>query len=169
MSIFWQRDPYSYRRSREENYALKLAEWINHTWKQITFPLKRCEIPVLPGLYSLYGRFKPCHLDLPILYCQKQDLRIGEALPNWITEEQRRYGFNVFLYIGTSQCLYARWESHEKSRAIDHLFKNGVGVDFYFYAMPPTETIPPESKADSKSRKNLEKKLIRYLCPILCN
>ncbi len=96
MSIFW-RDPQFYDRSEEEQYALSLTEWVVDTWKLLAFPLNRYQLPLLPGLYSVYGKFQPYHLKLPNL-CQRP-LTVEETLPNWITERQRQTGFGTFLYI----------------------------------------------------------------------
>jgi hypothetical protein len=104
-------------------------------------------------------------LKLPNL-CQRP-LTVEETLPNWITERQRQTGFGTFLYIGTSECLYTRWESHHKKKAIRHLFNNGVVVHFYFYAMLPSHNHFQEDKIERANRCELEKRLIYYLCPIL--
>ncbi len=167
MSIFWQRQPsYWLNLNEEETYAGRLAEWVIETWRQIPYPLNRYQLPLLPGLYALYGSFKPCHLNLPIPSWQSK-LTVGESLSSYLSEEQTQRKFNAFLYIGTSQTLFQRWESHQKRLAVRHLFENGVGVNFYFSApMPPMKKMHWENAAEKKSRKNLEKDLIQYLCPI---
>lgn len=166
MSIFRQRNLYDWLElSEDKTHERHLEEWIVDTWKQIPYPLNRHQLPGLPGLYALYGSFDPCHLNLPILHWQS-NLTVGKVLSNYLSEEQTQGKFNAFLYIGTSQTLFQRWESHQKRLAVRHLFENGVGVNFYFRAMPPTKRMNQENTVEEKSRKDLEKELIQYLCPI---
>ena len=168
MSIFWQSNPPNwYWLTQEERYAYDLCEWVTCTWKQLPLPLNRYQLPQLPGLYALYGEFKPYHLAMDILHWRSQ-LTVEEILPNSISPAQRQREFNVFLYIGTSHSLYQRWESHPIRLALQHLLDNGVNVSFYFHTtMPPFATSPRmESEDEKKSRFNLERKLIRCLCPV---
>lgn len=167
MSIFWQSRRGYYGQNPEERWAFDYEDWVTGTWRQVSLPLDRRQLPVLPGLYSLYGRFNSRHLELPIVYRQKQLLVIREALPNWMTGVEKHYGFNAFIYVGSSRVLYSRWESHEKMRDIEQFIENGIGVNFYFYALPLTETFPRESETERSTRYQLERKLIWYLCPIL--
>ena len=167
MSIFWRNRCFR-EQSREEELASDYEEWIIGTWKQLKFdPLDRYKLPSLPGLYSIYGRFQPGHLNRRIVLRQHTPLSIGEALPNWITEKQRQHEFNACIYVGTSRSLYDRWECHDQRFPIQRFIESGVPVDFYFYAMPPIETGSRESEAERSSRLQLERKLILYLCPIL--
>lgn len=167
MRVFWYDDlPGYHEQSREQQYAFAMKQWIVHTWKQLLFPLDRRQLPYLPGIYALNGRFNPCHLKLPLLYHQS-DWTVEKGLPAWITKEQKQKEFSAFLYIGSTRHLYSRWQRHQKRLPIEHLFNNGVGIDFYYYTtVPPTETSYLDSKEQKKSREDVEGKLIRYLCPI---
>lgn len=169
MSIFWQSKLYHSELNSEELWAYKCEDWITGTWRKLNLPLDRRQLPVLPGLYSLYGRFQSCHLELPIVHRQKQLLMIREALPNWMTGVEKHYQFNAFIYVGSSRVLHQRWESHEKMRHIEQFIENGIGVDFYFYTLPLTETLAllEESETERFTRCELERKLIWYLCPLL--
>lgn len=167
MSIFWQNRRFR-QQSQEEQLASDYEEWIIGTWKRLTFdPLDRYKLPTLPGLYSVYGRFQSRHLAKRIVHRKYTPLSIGEALPNWITEEQRQHEFNACIYIGTSGSLYGRWECHDQRLPIQRFIESGVAVDFYFYTMPLIEISSRESEAERSSRLQLERKLIWYLCPIL--
>ena len=176
MSIFWRGGPYdSYSRTLEELYALELEEWVVHTWKRIDFvPLNRNQLqtrhqlPLLPGIYSVYGKFQASHLAMLVLRVWKDYLSTRKDFPNGMVDIEKPSEFNAFIYIGSSKSLFGRWEAHDKMWLIQKIFfNNGVDIDLYFYAMPPIERKARESEAECASRLQLEGKMIFYLCPIL--
>ena len=168
MSIFWRGRPSNwFELTQAEKYAWELEEWIVHTWKQLKFPLDRHQLPLLPGIYSVYGRFESSHQTLPTVVGWKERLSTREDLAHKTAALQKPYGFNGFIYIGSGKCLYSRWESHDKKQRIRRLLLEDVEVDLYFYAMPPLDTFREESDTDYSSRRKLEDKLIESLCPML--